>query len=326
MAEQRGASRTNLRQTVPFAVLALALLGLIFTALHLLAPADVVNCYQPPCPQPPKPMAGVALTAAGSVFALVAGMVALGGFLKPGLASGMVAVAGLFLVGVPIPRFWTILQAVRDDSYIVLNERLAALGPLDPLSFVLGLALLACAALLLAGREPAPAVGHPPTASQMSWPIAAGLGITLAAALVCVLPVVGELLVTHPLLQGQYSWSGWMEGSGIPMSGGSVAGGFLLLVLVVGLGLAVWAWRTAARAGRATRAGATRAGLGLAAALVLVGVGLVHAGVLSLQQQLVPLYEGPFVAAATDALRYSSVLMAIAAVLSGLLPTRADRV
>ncbi len=247
-------TKALVNRAVPVAVVALALIGIGRLVVHLVVPEPQRLCYQPPCPQPVKPMAGVWTIAVALALALVVGIVVVRR-VRPVLAAIAVAVPGLILLVLPVPRLWAILQAVQADPGLILQERRAGVGPLDPLAVVIGLALLGCSVLCHLGGRGLSGRGVESSGLSPRWPEVAWLGTAIAALLLGLVPIVGELAVTYPLLQGQYVWQSWMPDQGTPRSGGARGAALLLLALT---GLVVAARLRAARAvwGRPTSSGA----------------------------------------------------------------------
>lgn len=274
--------------------LALAGVGLAAFVVYLVSSGPIVLCEVGPCPPKTKDMTGVWGFLVGVIVALGAAVVAV---LRRAAKweVPLLVVAGLALAGPPMPRIVGMILEVRRDQSIVLNERLAAIGPLDPMGVVLGLALLICALLVWA------TAGRTTQAGAAALPVVVGTGCGMAATAVALVPLVPEWVLTGPLLSGQYSSPGWypVDGPGIAMSAGARNAAILLLMMVVLLGVATQAWMLAGRAASRVKSVV----LGLAGALT-VGVLLVlyQLVVESWHQTRVGFFPGPFVTAAQYAI------------------------
>jgi len=276
------------------AALALASVGVASLLLYLARPATIILWTQDPCQSVPKDMTGVWGFLIGVVLALGAALVAVRRR-GPRWEVPLLVVAGLALAVPPLPRIIGMIVRVRRDPSILLNERLAAIGPLDSMGVVLGLALLICALLVwaTAGR----AVPHDPK----PLPVVVGTGCAMAATAVGIVPLAPEWLLTGPLLSGQYTWPGWypVGGPGIAMSAGARNAAILMWVMVALLGVATQSWMVAANAASRVKGVV----LGLAGALLVGALPALHQLVVEAwHQTMVGFHLGPFVAAAQHAI------------------------
>ncbi len=289
-------------------------MGLVVGFTYLVVvPCPSRACAQEPCPQLVKSTIGMVPI----MIVLVLALVAMGVVFWKKLAWAevpVVVLSGLALIGVGLPRFIGLIGDVRADPGMVLVQRWEAIGPLDYLSVLIGLALVITSMLVWAtlGRRRR-------LTEHRSLPVLVGGGFTIAAIALAMVAFVPEMALSGQFLEGQLSRPGWYppDNLGISMPAGARNASLLLLLMVPLLGVASQAWASAGRTASRVKSIA----YGLAGAAITGAFVLIHDVLVRLQQTFIGLYTGPFAGAALEAITTLAMAMVACALVAGFWPS-----